>query len=189
MVESDHYLEQEVCVTCTYMCTGCTLIQMHVMDWAEAQREDPVLSALLDWLEAQKGTDFKALLEKQASSEEGQMILWNQQNFVAHWGVLYLCSMPKGETKNLLLFVVLKAHCIATLNGCDRDASHQGCDCTLSLLREHFGSPEWLIKCGNLSRTVCIVCNTRANYPKCLYIQLLSPLHWTSYMLIFPALR
>ena len=27
MVESDHYLEQEVCVA-----TGCMLVQMHVMD-------------------------------------------------------------------------------------------------------------------------------------------------------------
>ena len=36
VVESDHCLEQEVCVA-----VGCTLIQIHVMDWAEAQREDP----------------------------------------------------------------------------------------------------------------------------------------------------
>ena len=57
VVESDCCLEQEVCVT-----TGCTLVQMHVMDWAKAQREDPVLSAVLDWLKTQKKTDFKALL-------------------------------------------------------------------------------------------------------------------------------
>ena len=52
MVESDHHLEQEVCVA-----AGCTLIQMHVMDWAEAQKEDPVLRAALDWLKAQNRTD------------------------------------------------------------------------------------------------------------------------------------
>ena len=72
MVESDHHLEQEVCVT-----TGCMLIQMHVMDWAEAQRENPVLSAVLDWLKAQKKTDLKALLAEHASSREGQTILQN----------------------------------------------------------------------------------------------------------------
>ena len=32
VVESDHHLEQEVCFR-----TGCTLIQMHVMDWTEAK--------------------------------------------------------------------------------------------------------------------------------------------------------
>ena len=70
IVESDHHLEQEVCVT-----TGHVLVQMHVMDWAEAQREDPVLSAVLDWLKAQKKTDLKTLLAEHASSKEGQMIL------------------------------------------------------------------------------------------------------------------
>ena len=33
IVKGDHHLEQEVCVT-----TGCMLGQMHVTDWAEAQR-------------------------------------------------------------------------------------------------------------------------------------------------------
>ena len=59
MVEIDHCLEQEVCVTAGHM-----LIQIHVMDWAEAQGEDPVLSAVLDWLKTQKRTDLKALLMK-----------------------------------------------------------------------------------------------------------------------------
>ena len=47
------------------------LVQMHVTDWAEAQREDPVLSAVLDWLEAQKKMELKTLLGEHASSEEG----------------------------------------------------------------------------------------------------------------------
>ena len=43
VVESDHHLEQEV-----HVAAGHALIQMHVMDCTEAQREDPVLSAVLD---------------------------------------------------------------------------------------------------------------------------------------------
>ena len=66
IIEGDHGLEQEVCVT-----AGCALVQMHVTDWAKAQREDPVLSAVLDWLEAQKKMDLKTLLTDHASSEEG----------------------------------------------------------------------------------------------------------------------
>ena len=57
IAEGDLSLEKEVHVT-----AGCTLAQMHVTDWAEAQREDPMLSAVLDWLKAQKKTDLKALL-------------------------------------------------------------------------------------------------------------------------------
>ena len=49
--------------------------------------------------------------------------------------------MPKGENKDLLLFVVLKVHQTATLNGCHQNVGHQGHDRTLSLLQEHFRWP------------------------------------------------
>ena len=66
VVEGDHGVEKEVHIT-----TRWVLVEMHMIDWAEAQREDPVLSAVLDWLEAQKKTDLKTLLGEHASSKEG----------------------------------------------------------------------------------------------------------------------
>ena len=114
---------------------------MHVTDWSEAQKENPMLSTVLDWLMAQKKTDLKAHLIEHTSSKEGWLILWNQQNFIIHQWALYLCSMPKGHTEDLLLFVVPRAHCVATLNRCHRDAGHQGLSHTLSLLWEHFWWP------------------------------------------------
>ena len=105
MVESDEHLEQEV-----HVATGCMQVQMHVTDWAKAQREDPALGAVFYWLGAQKKTDLKALLANHASSEEGQLILQNQQNFVIHQGALYLHSTPKGKTNDSLLFVAPEAH-------------------------------------------------------------------------------
>ena len=65
-VEGDCHLEQEVNVT-----AGCTLVQMHVTDWVAAQKEDAMLSTMLDWLKAQKKTDLKALLAEHTSSKEG----------------------------------------------------------------------------------------------------------------------
>ena len=116
------------------------LVQIHVTHWAEAQREDPMLSAVLDWLQAQKKTDLKTLLGEHASSEEGQLILWNHQNFTIHQKALYLCLMPKGKNEDLLLFVVLKGYWMPyhQMNGCHRDAGYQGCDHTLSLFQECF---------------------------------------------------
>ena len=113
MVEGDHNIEKEVCVA-----TGWVLVEMHVTDWAKAQREDLVLNAVLNWLEAQKKTDLKTLLGEHASSKEGQLVWQNNQNFITFQNALYLCSIPKGEHKDLLLFVVLKVHRVATLNGC-----------------------------------------------------------------------
>ena len=72
MVEGDQCLEQEVHVN-----AGCPLVEMHVTNWAEAQREDPVLGAVLDWQKAQKQTDLKILLAEHTSSEEGNLILCN----------------------------------------------------------------------------------------------------------------
>ena len=69
------------------------------------------------------------------------MVWRNHKNFMTLQNALYLCSMPKGENEDRLLFMVPKAHQIATLNGCHWDAAHQGCDYTLSLLQEHFWWP------------------------------------------------
>ena len=43
VVEGDHHMEQEIHVT-----AGCALVQMHATDWAEAQKEDLMLNAVLD---------------------------------------------------------------------------------------------------------------------------------------------
>ena len=91
---------------------------MHVTDWATAQKEDPELNAVLQWLEAKKKMDLRTLLGVHPSSEEGQIIWRNFQNFTVLQDTLYLHSMSKGENEDLLLFVVPKMHWSATLNGC-----------------------------------------------------------------------
>ena len=74
-------------------------------------------------------------------SEEGWMVWRNLQNFTSLQGTLYLCSTPKGENEDLLLFIVPKVDGTAVLNRCHQDAGHQGHDCTLSLLQEWFWWP------------------------------------------------
>ena len=75
IVEGDHHLEQE-----EHVAAGHALIQMHVIDWAKAQKEDPILGTVLNWLKAQKKKDLNAFLAEHTSSKEGRLILWNQQN-------------------------------------------------------------------------------------------------------------
>ena len=136
VVEGDHHIEKEVHVT-----AGWVQVEMHMTNWAAAQKEDLVLNAMLNWLGTQKKTNLRTLLGEHASSKEGQRVWRNCQNFMTLQNALYLCSMPKGENEDLLLFMVPKAHQIATLNGCHWDAGHQGHDCTLSLLQECFWWP------------------------------------------------
>ena len=114
---------------------------MHVTDWVAAQKEDPELDAVLQWLGSRKKADLRMLLGECITSKEGRMVWRNCQNFISLQGALYLCSTSKGEDEDLLLFVVPKVHRTAALNGCHRDAGHQGHDCTLSLLQECFWWP------------------------------------------------
>ena len=113
MDEGDQEKEKEVCVT-----AGQVLFEMHVTNWATAQREDPELDAVLHWLEAKKKIDLRTLLGEHASGEESRIVWRNFQNFTVLQEALYLCSMPKGKNEDLLLFIVPKAHQTATLNGC-----------------------------------------------------------------------
>ena len=54
---------------------------MYVSDRAAAQKEDPELDAVLQWLESKKKTDLGTLLRECIMSEEGWMVWRNCQNF------------------------------------------------------------------------------------------------------------
>ena len=113
IVEGDHNIKKEVCAA-----TGQVLVEMHVTNWAAAQTEGPELDAVWCWLEAKKKIDLRTHLGEHSSSEEGQMVWRNHQNFMVLQDALYLHAMPKVENEDLLLFVVPKAHWTAALNGC-----------------------------------------------------------------------
>ena len=161
MVEGDHNIEKEV-----HVIAGQVLVEMHVTNWAAAQREDPELDAVFCWLEAKKKTDLMTLLGEHASSEEGWMVWRNHQNFMVLQDALYLCSMPKGENEDLLLFVVPKAHQTATLNGCHQGAGHQGHDHTVSLLQEHFCWPGMAKQMRQTIRACTCCLQYESGFPK-----------------------
>ena len=144
MLEGNQHLEQEVCVA-----AGCPLVEMHVTDWAKAQREDPVLSTVLDWLEAQKKTDWKVLLAEHASSEEGNLMLHNQQNFMIHQGAFTYTQCPRVKLKiscslwspwHIVLLLWMDATKMQAIKGVIRPCP--SCSSTSS-------GWEWLAKCRN----------------------------------------
>ena len=87
-------LEKEVWVT-----TGQVLVEMHVTDWAAAQKENSKLDAVLQWLESKKKIDLRTLLGECIMSKEGQMVWRICQNFITLRGTLYLHSTPKGRMR------------------------------------------------------------------------------------------
>ena len=59
-------------------------VELHVMDWATAQREDPVLQITLDWIADQRKGNLKKLLSEHIGSKEGCMILCAWQKLTIH---------------------------------------------------------------------------------------------------------
>ena len=80
----------------------------HQLD--SGSKRNPELDAVRQWLGSRKKADLRTLLRECIMSEEGWMVWRNHQNFMSLLGTLYLCSTPKGENEDLLLFVVPKAH-------------------------------------------------------------------------------
>ena len=91
VVEGNQEKEKEVRVT-----AGWVLVEMHVTDWTTAQKEDPKLNVVLQWLESKKKTNLRTLLGEHTLNEEGQMVCRNHQNFTTLQGTLYLHSTLKG---------------------------------------------------------------------------------------------
>ena len=137
LVENDLDREEKILVQVR------RLGDLHVTDWARTQREDPSLEVIMDWLKAHKSTDLKELLDnvKDLDKSHATTLYRNRQNFELREGILYLRETPKDEPHDLLLFVVPKEHRQAAINGCHRDAGHQGQIRTRSLLSERFWWP------------------------------------------------
>ena len=56
-------------------------MEMHVTNWAAAQKENPKLDAVLQWLESKKKTDLRTLLREHTLCEEGWMVLEELSKF------------------------------------------------------------------------------------------------------------
>ena len=95
VVEGDHNLEQEV-----HVAAGCTCWSKCMwLIGQELRGKIPVLSAVLNWLEAHKKTESKnALLAEHASSEEGQLILLELTELLdSSESPIPVLHMPKGR--------------------------------------------------------------------------------------------
>ena len=91
------------------------LTSMHVTNWAEAQGEDVLLAACQKWMSTRKDVSLQkrdALLRtcmgKHSDSEEGKALF--RVSLTMKKGMLYVNTMPKGETEGLLAFVIPSAH-------------------------------------------------------------------------------
>ena len=83
---------------------------MHVIDWVEAQNEDPVIKKTIDWIQLGKERSLKYQLRDLVSTPEGFGFISRQKSLVLVNGKLYLNCKLKGEAETTIIFIVPKAH-------------------------------------------------------------------------------
>ena len=93
-----------------WVSTACVLKEeMHVIDWVEAQNEDPAIHKTIEWMHLKKERSLKHYLGDDASTPEGLGFISRQKFLVLINGKLYLNCKLKGEAKTTTVFVIPKA--------------------------------------------------------------------------------
>ena len=97
--------------------------QMHVMDWAEAQWEDPEIEAAMGWchLDKKKSEPWIGQLMKLKSLKNtpaGRSLLKNVDKLTLSGGMLYYQHRQKYQLEEVKQFIVPWAHRRMAIDGC-----------------------------------------------------------------------
>ena len=126
VAEADERIHKQVEETTVQAWATHASVNLHVTELVAAHQEDPILKIVVEWISSLKVQDLKHLLGDHGMTEEGVAILREQKTFMLHQGALYHCHTPARELEEALQFVVPTGHRVAAMNGCHRDAGHQG---------------------------------------------------------------
>ena len=186
--EDDERIHKQVKETAVQAWTTHTHINLHVMDWVAAQ-EDSILKMVMELISSHKVQDLKHLLGDHTTTGEDMAILREQNKFMLHQGALYHCHPLAGELEEAMQFVVPMVHIVVAMNGCHRDAGHQGQWQMLSLLQHWFWCLAWQCGCRRQSVAVKDVFSMQIPESRLHYKLFWSPPLWSCFMWISLALK
>ena len=144
VIEEGERVDQEVIVRYTQIVKqDKNFWNLANQDWVKPQSRDPVISQVIKWI--QRPRDDRRKLEEYlagvASDYDRCFYAAQQREFTLQDNLLYLQVTPTNSQDMALVFVVPAADRQAAIDGCHRSAGHQGCDRTLSLMKEQFWWP------------------------------------------------
>ena len=116
------------------------LATTNVMDWKQEQKEDPVLYQVAKHLRAPHET-FKAALHKVLDKKATAAYVKVKEQLVIKNGLLYRKTRQGQADEIVFQFVVPERHRGAALDGCHREAVHQGQRRSTALMQERFWWP------------------------------------------------
>ena len=116
------------------------LATTNVTDWKQEQKEDPVLYQVAKHLRAPRET-FKAALHKVLDKKATATYVKTKEQLLIKNDLLYRKTRQGQADEIVFQFVVPQRHQGATLDGCHREAAHQGQRCSTTLMQECFWWP------------------------------------------------
>ena len=131
---------QNACQEETLDARPARLATTNVTDWKLEQKEDPVLYQVVKHRKASRET-FKEALLKVTNQKATMAYVKSKEQLIMKNGLLYRQSKQGPIEETVFQFVVPQIHRSAALDGCHREAAHQGQPCSLSLMQERFWWP------------------------------------------------
>ena len=111
------------------------LATTNITNWKLEQQEDPVLYQVVKHRKASQET-FKEALLKVTDRKAFSAYAKSKDQLIMKNGLLYWQSKQGQTQETVLQFVVPQIHRNAALDGCHREAAHQGQSRSLSLMQE-----------------------------------------------------
>ena len=129
---------QDVCQEEVVEARPARLATTNVTDWKLEQKEDPVLYQVVKHLRVPHET-FQAALHKVLDKKATAAYVKAKEQLLIKNGLLY-CKTRQGQADEVVFqFVVSQRHRSAALDGCHREAAHQGQCCSTTLIRSTSG--------------------------------------------------
>ena len=116
------------------------LATTNVTDWKQEQKEDPVLYQVAKHLRAPHET-FKAALHKVLDKKATAVYVKVKKQLLIKNGLLSWKTHQGQANEIMFQFIVPQRHRGATLDGCHREAAHQGQRHSTALMQERFWWP------------------------------------------------
>ena len=131
---------QEVCQKETLGARPARLATTNITDWKLEQKEDPVLYQVAKHLRAPREM-FKAALHKVLDKKATAAYFKAKEQLLIKNGLLYRKTWQGADSEIVFQFVVPQRHRSTALDGCHREAAHQGQHHSTTLMQECFWWP------------------------------------------------